>query len=329
MSPRTSTRRAFLRRAGSTVLAASSLPLLTTACDSDGDEPAGAAPATEDPTESADADIVAGALRDATRLAAWYAATIDRHADLRPLLTGLRADVDEHVDVLTGAAGDATETPPVPTVARSARAARRRLADIEKRSVRRRRQDALDAASGELARLLASMAACHAQHLRSLDPRDGRQWASTAPDPAAVADDVSPVTDPMNDTLAGEHAAVYAYGVIGGRLDFGTAPARAATAAWEAHRLRAADLTALVEAAGEDPVAAEAGYRLPAPVDDVSDAEAVARLVEDRCAVLYASLAATTVGEVRAYAVDALLDAATRGLDWGAPTSPLPGVALP
>jgi Domain of unknown function (DUF4439) len=59
----------------------------------------------------------------------------------------------------------------------------------------------------------------------------------------------------------------------------------------------------------------------------VADARAVAQIVEGRCSVLYATLAATAVGEVRTYAVDALIDAALRGYDWGAPSSVLPGVS--
>jgi hypothetical protein len=327
MSPCT-TRRAFLRSAGSTVLAATSLPLLIAACDADGSESSEATDPSDGATGAADEAAVSRALRDASRLAAAYAATLARHPDLRRRLAGLRADIDEHVDVLTDAAGDATgRSPSTPKVPRSARAARRQLATLEERAAERRRRDAGRVESGELGRLLAAMAACHAQHLRLLTPGDERSWASPAPDPAAAAADIAAAVDAMNAALAGEHAAIYAYGVIGGRLDYGSAPVREATAAWEAHRVRRAELIALVEAGDADPVVAEPGYRLPTPVDDVADARAVAQLVEDRCSVLYATLAATATGEIRAYAVDALIDAATRGLDWGAQASPLPGVA--
>ena len=126
--------------------------------------------------------------------------------------------------------------------------------------------------------------------------------------------------------LAGEHAAVYAYGVIGGRLAPGTSLQAAASAAYVEHRTRRDDLVARLRAQGADPVVAEAGYALPVPVDTPAQARRVARVVEDRCSVLYADVVANTTGPTRAYAVGALIDAATRGLAWGAEPVSLPGV---
>jgi Domain of unknown function (DUF4439) len=325
--PRTSNRRTFLRRAGSTVLAATSLSILTAGCDADGDEPTTtAAPDANDDT--GDDALVVSALDDATALAALYTSALSRHPELRSELARLRTQVDKHVRVLSGAtddsAADATPNRPAP---RTPNAALRLLAAQEQQTVRHRRRDADQASSGDLARLLASMAACHAQHVRVLAPRTAPPTASTAPEPGLVTVGLGPVIDAMNDMLAGEHAAIYAYGVIGGRLDYGSSPVREATEAWEVHRERRIGLTALIEASSETPVAAETAYRLPNDVRDVADARTVAQRVEGRCSVLYATLAATAVGDVRAYAVDALIDAAVRGYDWGAPTSALPGVA--
>jgi hypothetical protein len=330
VSPRTSTRRAFLRRAGSTVLAVSGLPILATACDSDGDEPG---PSTttdaEDAATTDDNALAASALDDATALAALYASALRRFPGLKPKLAAARSDVHEHIEVLSGATGDIDADSPTGRPApKTPDAAQHLLAEQEERAIRRRRRDARRAASGDLARLLASMAACHAQHVRLLAPHADLPGGSAAPpDPDSVAVGAGPVTDAMNDTLAGEHAAIYAYGVIGGRLEYGSAPVRDATAAWEIHRERRVSLTALVEAGGETPAAAETGYRLPNDVNDVAAARTVAQTVEGRCAVLYAALAATATGAIRAYAVDTLIDAATRAYDWGAPTSALPGVA--
>jgi hypothetical protein len=324
--PRTSTRRAFLRRAGSTVLAAT---ILTAGCDADGDEPATTALPDANDEDTADDALVSSALDDATALAALYASVLSRHPELRSELARLRTQVDKHVRILSGASdgteADGTPNRPAP---RNPNAARRLLAAQEDRAFRRRRGAASRTASGDLARLLASMAACHAQHVRVLAPSTEAPMASTAPEPGIGTVGVGPVVDAMNDTLAGEHAAIYAYGVIGGRLDYGSPPVREATEAWEIHRERRIGLTALVEAGGKTPVAAETGYRLPNDVRDVADARAVAQIVEGRCSVLYATLAATAVGEVRTYAVDALIDAAVRGYDdWGAPSSVLPGVS--
>ena len=60
---------------------------------------------------------------------------------------------------------------------------------------------------------------------------------------------------------------------------------------------------------------------------DVTDARTTAQEVEDRSGVLYAALAATASDQIRAFAVDALIDSAIRGLAWGAAASALPGLA--
>ncbi len=130
----------------------------------------------------------------------------------------------------------------------------------------------------------------------------------------------------VQQMLAGEHAAVYAYGVLGGRLAPDTALQVAANDAYLTHRTRRDDLVALLRSQGAAPVAAEAGYALPQPVDTPAQARAVARRVEDRCSVLYAQVVASTTGRIRAYAIDALINAATRGMAWGATSVPLPGL---
>jgi hypothetical protein len=326
----TSTRRAFLRRAGSALIAATAAGGLLTGCSDDDESPTVDEPDAASPDESVDDALAERALRDTTRLAAIYDAVIARHRRLRPTLSGARADLQEHLDVLSGALGDTDADPGrPPAVPGSARAAERRLADVETAMVRRRRRDAVDAESGELARLLASIAASHAQRGELLGRRAKKPTAAVPPEPDAASIDSQPVAEAMNASLAGEHAAIYAYGVIGGRLDLDSPPVQAATDAVEAHRARRDGVTALIEAGGGAPVAAEPGYLLPADVVDVAAARTTAQEVEDRCGVLYAALAATATGELRAYAVDALIDSATRALDWGAPTNPFPGVVEP
>jgi len=130
----------------------------------------------------------------------------------------------------------------------------------------------------------------------------------------------------LQQMLAGEHAAVYAYGVLGGRLAQGTPLQVQAGEAYIEHRARRDALVAMLRAAGAEPVPAEVAYALPAPVDVPAQARRVARQVEDRCAVLYASVVAAETGRTRGYAVGALVDAATRGLSWGAEPVALPGV---
>jgi len=127
-------------------------------------------------------------------------------------------------------------------------------------------------------------------------------------------------------TLAGEHAAVYAYGVVGGVVDPSGALGGLARAGYGAHVNRRDRLERSLRALDVEPVAAEPGYALPRPVTTEADAARLIRRVEDRCAVLHAALVAASTGELRGEAVGWLSDAATRGLAWGAPPAAFPGV---
>lgn len=130
--------------------------------------------------------------------------------------------------------------------------------------------------------------------------------------------------------LGGEHAAVWAYGVVGSRLPAATRPV--AAAAEQVHRARRDNLEAVLRAAGTQPVGPAAAYRLPRPVTDPASALAVAVSVEDGTATAYArALAATPTASLRRLAVDALQDAAVRASGWrrlAAPASPS-NVAFP
>jgi len=126
--------------------------------------------------------------------------------------------------------------------------------------------------------------------------------------------------------LAIEHEAVYAYGVVGGVLDPGTAEAGRALDGYEAHRARRDRLEDVIQELGGEPVPADPGYVLPAPVTDASSAARLARRVEDRSAVAYAQLVGSSVGVLREVAVGWLTDAATRGLSWGAAPTAFPGL---
>ncbi len=138
-----------------------------------------------------------------------------------------------------------------------------------------------------------------------------------------------PLLPCLQVVLAGEHAALYAYSVIGGRLGPGGSTATRAVAAYDVHRTRRDRLARRLHDLGERPVAAEPGYTLPLPVQDATSAAALAQQVEDRCAVLYASLVATAPASTveRSLGSTSLVDAATRGLDWGAPATAFPGVS--
>lgn len=138
-----------------------------------------------------------------------------------------------------------------------------------------------------------------------------------------------PVIDAMQDALAGEHAAEYAYGVIGGRLDYGTSDQELATRLYAEHRDRRDELMRLLTDAGANPVGADPAYELPVDVQSAADAQRLGQQVEDRCSVLYAGVVATATGGARSFAVDALTASAVAGLEWGAPPVALPGVQRP
>jgi hypothetical protein len=123
----------------------------------------------------------------------------------------------------------------------------------------------------------------------------------------------------LRAALAAEHAAVYAFGVVGGVL----VDDPDASAAYAAHRGRRDQLTAML---GTAAVAAEPVYTLPFAVSGPAAAEQLAARVERRCADVYAGVVARTTGRARAYAARALTDCAVRGLSWGAQPEPFPGL---
>lgn len=114
----------------------------------------------------------------------------------------------------------------------------------------------------------------------------------------------------LRAALAGEHAAIWAYGPIGARL--GSKNAAEGRAAELAHRNRRDAL--LLRLAGESPSppAAEPGYQLPFPVTNTATALRLAIQVEDRTSALWRAALADTAGADRKLALDALIDCAVR-----------------
>ncbi len=131
----------------------------------------------------------------------------------------------------------------------------------------------------------------------------------------------------LQATLAAEHAAVFVYGVLGGRVSSVDDPLTAARlrAAYEAHRARRDQLRSVIADLGKEPVAAAAGYRVDAHTRAAADLLRVARRTEDRCAGFYAQLVASSVGGHRRWAIEALTDSAVRLLDLGGTATPYPG----
>ena len=116
------------------------------------------------------------------------------------------------------------------------------------------RRSAFAAESGAFARVLASMAAAAAQQARALAD-------------AAGAGPMTPL-EALQQTLAGEHAAVYVYRALG-RPGVDAPPTRTWRAGWRRRTPctagAATSWSTMVRAASGDPVAADVSYQLPNP----------------------------------------------------------------
>ncbi|MGW0120876.1 ferritin-like domain-containing protein [Streptomyces sp. NPDC003327] len=131
--------------------------------------------------------------------------------------------------------------------------------------------------------------------------------------------------DAAQAALAAEHAAVYGYGVVGGRI--GTERRAEARAAHEAHRARRDALRRTVRDLGGSPVVSAAAYRLPFAVDDPAGAVRLAAHLEDRVAGVYSDLVRAAEGPLRGEAAASLREAAVRAVRWRGGDVTFPGLA--
>jgi hypothetical protein len=125
--------------------------------------------------------------------------------------------------------------------------------------------------------------------------------------------------------LAAEHAAVYGYGVLGGRV--GEQRGAEAREAYDAHRSRRDALARTVRELGGKPVVAEPAYTLPFPVPDAASAVKLAAVLEDRIAGVYSDLVRAADGPLRREAAGALREAAVRAVRWRGSSVAFPGLA--
>ncbi|MFE2419156.1 ferritin-like domain-containing protein [Streptomyces hokutonensis] len=129
----------------------------------------------------------------------------------------------------------------------------------------------------------------------------------------------------LQAALAAEHAAVYGYGVVGGRIREGRRTE--AKAAYDGHRARRDALVREVRDLGGRPVAASAAYALPFAVPDSAAAVRLAAELEERVAGVYSDLVRASTGAVRGTAAEALREAAVRAVRWRGGSVPFPGLA--
>ncbi|MGH3411840.1 MAG: ferritin-like domain-containing protein [Marmoricola sp.] len=133
----------------------------------------------------------------------------------------------------------------------------------------------------------------------------------------------------LQRVLAGEHAAVYVYGVLGGQVSASHQPSLFAQveATYERHVHQRDRLTEMVRRSHGVPVAADPAYRMPNRAGTPDQVRAAARLVEQRCADLYGQLVESSTGADRAWAISALDGAALRVLHFGGAPTAFPGLS--
>lgn len=127
------------------------------------------------------------------------------------------------------------------------------------------------------------------------------------------------IVDALQTTLADEHAALYAYGVLGARTSQSASPDlyAALVTAYRQHRSRRDRLRVMVVDAGGTPVPAEPLYPLPGPLVRPGQLAATALGLEQSSSATMAALVAQTSGELRAWALTEAIWSATWELELG------------
>jgi hypothetical protein len=129
-------------------------------------------------------------------------------------------------------------------------------------------------------------------------------------------------------TLAGEHAAVYLFGVFGAQASQSRQPELYARLldAFRVHRKRRDQLTTTIARTGAEPVAAEVSYDLPA-MDTAPELDNAALQVERRIVRTYGQLVESTTAAERRWALVALDDSAVRQLEFRGTPEMFPGTS--
>jgi len=125
---------------------------------------------------------------------------------------------------------------------------------------------------------------------------------------------VTPRVERLTAALTGEYAAIYAYGVLGVRLN--STNAAKARKIEQAHRDRRDLLLLRLTAADIAVPPAAAGYQLPFAVTNSATAVRLAAEVELRLAAQWHAAIAVTTTVERALALDGLIDCTTWGTQW-------------
>lgn len=129
----------------------------------------------------------------------------------------------------------------------------------------------------------------------------------------------------LHKALAAEHAAVYAYGLIGARTT-GSLRARA-TAAFDAHRARRDQLRTLITTNHKSrPAEPEPSYALPVTPGNATEAIRLAVHIETGITATYLELTAAEDPTLRRYAAFAMQESATRSYGFRPAVTAFPGM---
>ncbi|NYI08438.1 ferritin-like domain-containing protein [Allostreptomyces psammosilenae] len=145
--------------------------------------------------------------------------------------------------------------------------------------------------------------------------------ATPSPAPTRQPDNALPA---LQAALAGEHAAVYGYGVAGALLS--GADEEEARVALAAHQERREALSHSIRQLGGQPEAAAPAYQLPFEVADADSARRLATHLEEGVAAAEADVVFTTVADLRLAAAEALREATVRAVRWRGGTVAFPGL---
>ena len=294
--------------------------------------PAGGAapPSARDGGSDADEELVARLTTQLSPVLALVTRTAARHPGLRGRLTSLGAALQADLETLRDAVEESRlpSTTPSTTAVPADRAVALQAVVRTVTTLREQlRRGALSALSGRFARLIASMAAALSQRLRTLAPTPLATRVPTLEAGATSADDGG--DSPLQTALAGEHAAVHVYGVLGAQTSESDLPETYARllAAYTWHRACRDRLVAVLRARDVRPVAAAASYALPNAVSTPAQVLSAALVTEQRVTATYGRLVQETVASDRRWAVAVLEQSAVRQLLLDGTPTAFPGTS--
>ncbi|MFI7150891.1 ferritin-like domain-containing protein [Nonomuraea sp. NPDC050022] len=132
----------------------------------------------------------------------------------------------------------------------------------------------------------------------------------------------------LRKALSAEHAAVFAYGLIGARTT-GSLRSRVTTA-FDAHRARRDQLRTAITTRGGTPTEPEGGYALPIVPSTAAQAVQLAVHVEAGITAAYLELVASDDASLRRYAALAMQESVARSYSFRPViTTAFPGMAGP